>query len=84
MFQRSSNNEKLYIEQKTFNVTRLKQNESLTMVLNLFCDPKLLGLGDVALFDEEIIDFTCLVDVNLDQCSGLCQPQPTLSSALVK
>lgn len=43
-----------------------------------------LSLGDVALFDEEVIDFACLVDVDLDQRPGLGQPQPPLPPALVQ
>lgn len=43
-----------------------------------------LRFSDVALFDEKIIDFSCLVDVDLDQCSGLGQPQPALPPALVQ
>lgn len=43
-----------------------------------------LSLGDVALFDEEVIDFPCLVDIDLDQRSGLGQPQPALPPALVQ
>lgn len=44
----------------------------------------LLSLRDVALFDEEIIDFASLVHVDLDQRSGLSEPQPSLPSALVQ
>lgn len=44
----------------------------------------LLSLGDVALFDEEVVDFPGLVDVDLDQRPGLGQPQPALPPALVQ
>lgn len=43
----------------------------------------LLSLRDVALFDEEVVDFSGLVDVDLDQRPGLGQPQPALPPALV-
>lgn len=33
-----------------------------------------LSLIDVALFDKEIVDFACLVDIYLDERSGLRQP----------
>lgn len=85
MFQKKQQQcENLY--KKMYNVIRLKQNDSLIMIFDVHWDQnqKLLSLGDVALFDEEVIDFARLVDVNLDQRSGLCQPQPTLPSALVQ
>lgn len=43
-----------------------------------------LSLRDVALFDEEVVDFSGLVDVYLDQRPGLGQPQPALPPALVQ
>lgn len=42
------------------------------------------GLGDVSLFDEEIVDFASLVDVDLDESPGLRQPQSALPSALAQ
>lgn len=44
----------------------------------------MLSLSDVALFDKEIVDFSCFVDVDFDQRSGLRQSQPTLPSALIQ
>lgn len=62
-----------------------EQKQTLMLVNNpLVFTWTALSLGDVALFDEEIIDFSCLVDVDLDQRSGLGQPQPALPPALVQ
>lgn len=61
----------------------VKRTETIILVNNpLLFTP--LSLSDVALFDEEIVDFSCLVDVDLDQRSGLRQPQPALPPALVQ
>lgn len=38
----------------------------------------------MSLFDEEIVDFARLVDVDLDKRSGLREAQSALSSALVQ
>lgn len=38
----------------------------------------------MSLFDEEIVDFARLVDVDLDKRSGLCEAQSALPSALVQ
>lgn len=70
---------------KGYDVTRLDKKEPLTTIQSyLWPNQTLLGLSDVALLDKEIIDFACLVDVDLDQCSGLGQPQAALPSALIQ
>lgn len=62
-----------------------EQKQTLILVNNpLVSTWTVLSLGDVALFDEEVIDFPCLVDIDLDQRSGLGQPQPALPPALVQ
>lgn len=53
-------------------------------ISNPLLNEMLLSLSDVALFDEEVVDFSGLVDVDLDQRPGLGQPQPALPPALVQ
>lgn len=62
---------------------KLNTNNSPAPPVSMWSAP-LLRLCDGALFDEEIVDFARLVDVDLDQSSGLRQPQPTLPPALVQ
>lgn len=65
------------------NVTRTKKKTRNT-ISNPLLNEMLLSLSDVALFDEEVVDFPGLVDVDLDQRPGLGQPQPALPPALVQ
>ncbi len=58
---------------------------TITDIQSLLWSSKMhLGLGDVALFDQEIIDFSRFVDVDLDQRPSLCEAQPALTSALIQ
>lgn len=63
---------------------KTKKQQLTTIKSPLWSNLMLLSLRDVALFDQEIIDFACLVDVDLDQRSGLCEAQPALPSALIQ
>lgn len=60
------------------------QKETLNTISNPLLNEMPLSLRDVALFDEEVVDFSGLVDVYLDQRPGLGQPQPALPPALVQ
>lgn len=64
------------------NVTRTKRDTK--HISNPLFNEMLLSLSDVALFDEEVVDFPGLVDVDLDERPGLGQPQPALPPALVQ
>lgn len=46
--------------------------------------PSRSGFANVALFDEEVVDFAGLVHVDLDERAGLCQPEAALPPALVQ
>lgn len=69
---------------KTTNKQTNKEKSTNHNTSPLWSNQMLLSLSDVALFDQEVINFACLVDIDLDQRSGLCEAQPTLPSTLIQ